>query len=68
MDSKINGELGAYAEGEFGQIGLTKRELLAAMAMQGWLSSFGDDTIANPNAVAEFSVKCADALLKALEK
>ena len=49
--------------------GLTKREMFASMAMQGLTSvdNFSDDneTISR---MAEWSVKCADALLAALDR
>jgi hypothetical protein len=45
--------------------GLTKRELFAAMAMQGILSSCID---AHSGRVAGFAVEYADELLKELEK
>lgn len=46
--------------------GLTKREYFAAMALQGLLGNGSSDTIEfRPYAVA--AVKCADALLDALE-
>lgn len=50
----------------YGSVGLTKRELLAAMAMQGLLANqFGDK--AAP-ALARYSTMYADALLAELEK
>jgi len=45
------------------QLGLTKRELLAAMAMQGILA---EDSNQNIHAVADLAVSQADALLKRL--
>lgn len=45
--------------------GLTKREYFAAMAMQGYLASYGR---ANAEHVAKIAVECADALLTELEK
>jgi len=44
--------------------GLTKRELFAAMAMQGMLAQ---DDCSSPGYIAEESLKCADALLAALD-
>jgi len=38
------------------------------MVMQAWLGSFGAKDLADEKGVAEFSVKQADALLKALEE
>jgi hypothetical protein len=53
-----------------GSPGLTKRELLAAMAMQGYLAMYAGPDIAAPtaNAVAQASVDYADALLAELAK
>lgn len=48
--------------------GLTKREYFAAMAMQGYLASYGPTEPANSQHVAEKAVECADALLTELEK
>ena len=49
--------------------GLTKREHIAALALQGWLASFTDpDCGAKPSKCAEFAVECADALIKELER
>ena len=51
--------------------GLTKRELFAGMAMQGFCSLSPDDCEAlnlTPENVANMSVAHADALIKALEK
>jgi Pyruvate/2-oxoacid:ferredoxin oxidoreductase gamma subunit len=49
--------------------GLTKRELIAAMAMQGYLASFaGSHSDPSAESVAVHSVGYADALLKELEK
>jgi len=47
--------------------GLTKRELIAAMAMQGLMASDINDQYSE-NVIAITSVKCADALLEQLEK
>ena len=49
-------------------LGLTKREYFAAMAMQGYLASYGPYDQVNSKAAAEKSVECADALLTELEK
>lgn len=46
--------------------GLTKRELISAMAMQGMLS-FGESSY-DATQLAQGAVSYADALLKALEK
>ncbi len=48
--------------------GLTKRELFAAMAMQGFLTHYGDTGRLDPRAVVTISVGYADALLAALEE
>lgn len=48
-----------------GQVGLTKRELFAAMAMQGLLSQGGYDKW---DYVATDAVNVADALIAALNK
>ena len=44
-------------------IGLTKRELFAAMAMQGIVSNPNAAIIAGPDVVAAAAVEAADALL-----
>lgn len=49
-------------------IGLTKREYFAAMAMQGYLASYGPAEPVNSQHVAEKAVRCAGALLTELEK
>jgi len=49
-------------------LGLTKREYFAAMAMQGYLASYGPAEPVNSQHVAEKAVKCAGALLTELEK
>ena len=48
--------------------GLTKRELFAAMAMQGMLSVFDPNSLphtweGHPGSLASIAVKCADALI-----
>jgi len=48
------------------QQGLTKRELFAAMAMQGFLSDY--QTNASTQAFAKVSVQMADALIEELNK
>ncbi|MCI4435674.1 MAG: hypothetical protein JHC33_02535 [Ignisphaera sp.] len=47
---------------------MTKRELLAAMAMQGILSSLTDDSNISADVIADYSLRNADALLAALEE
>ena len=49
-------------------IGLTKRELFAAMAMQGIASNPNAATIEGPDVVAGAAVEAADALLAELAK
>ena len=65
---KENGNRGAFActGNIFTQSGLSKRELLAAMAMQGFLSSFEGSL--NIEHLAQSSVRVADALLVELER
>lgn len=48
--------------------GLTKREMIAMHAMQGELAGSANHSRPDPEDVAHFAVKCADALLKELEK
>lgn len=49
--------------------GMSKREMLAAMAMQGWLASYGGlHTVPDSKVVAAKAVEIADALLAELEK
>ncbi len=67
LTNRIDGLTGS-SEIELNAEGMTKREYFAAMAMQGWLSSFGEDQLAGPEGVAKFSVKCADALISELAK
>lgn len=54
------------------QLGLTKRELFAAIAMQGWLAgcrnAYSEFTGPNTDMAAKAAVTFADALLAALEK
>jgi hypothetical protein len=52
--------------GEVVETGLTKRELFAAMAMQGLLSKWDGCTITTQTA-ANLSIDAADALLAKLE-
>lgn len=48
--------------------GLTKREYFAAMAMQGYIASYGGTTTEpNVSIVVKKAVEYADALLKELE-
>lgn len=48
--------------------GLTKREIFAMHAMQGELAGSANHSRPEPEDVTSFAVKCADALLKELEK
>lgn len=69
MDAKTNGVLPAHpvigAPGAPEDYpGLTKRELFAAMAMQGIVTNWQHDWF--PENHAKFAVECADALLAAL--
>jgi len=49
------------------RFGLTKRELFAALALQGMLQSMAD-SMAQPWALADEAVQCADALIAALNE
>ncbi|QIW88958.1 hypothetical protein phiV208_27 [Vibrio phage phiV208] len=48
--------------------GVTKREMFAMHAMQGELAGSANHSRPDPEDVAHFAVKCADALLKELDK
>ncbi len=54
------------------QEGLTKREYFAGLAMQGLLVNFNkNDLYGNPNSsliISKIAIKCADDLLKELDK
>ena len=50
------------------ELGLTKREMIAAMAMQGILASLTDESDMTPYELARTAVRNADALLAELEK
>ncbi len=52
---------------EYAETGLTIRAELAARAMEGWLASF-QDSKCHFEQLAEFSVRCADALIAELNK
>lgn len=54
------------ANSEGNMWGLTKREHFAAMAMQGYVSELTDGV--SKEALAEWSVGMADALIEALNK
>ena len=58
----------AYHEGVAVTLGLTKRELFAAMAMQGILANpDSESTVMDHDTAAASAVASADALLAALE-
>ena len=56
-----------YGGGEY-HLGLTKRELFAAMAMQGQLTSAADCDDSSCEGIAKWAVNYADALLAELAK
>ena len=60
----------AYGPGgdSWGQGGLTKRELFAAMAMQGFIANDRFDFTTREIRLVSEAVKCADALLAELAK
>ncbi|MFT3994763.1 MAG: hypothetical protein QM660_10675 [Dysgonomonas sp.] len=71
MEKKNNSQESAFGfaaqlsrEEDIYNHGLTKRELFAAMAMQGYIT----DPNSTPSRAAVFAVKCADALLAELNK
>lgn len=53
---------------DFGEPGMTKRELFAAMAMQGFCANSDIDDGIGSEDLAVYSLKNADALLKELVK
>lgn len=65
---------GGYPDGRMHTVpGMTKRELFAAMAMQGLITNPGDleETMSQETlgaTIADWAVGYADALLRALEK
>lgn len=63
-ETKTEGKLGTYVATTLG--GLTKRELFAAMAMQGLLTSSYVQEVTKVD-VAEAAVLNADALIQALK-
>lgn len=68
MKASTNSELSAYpslAGSDLTTCGVTKREFLAAMAMQGMCAS-GEYAAATAEQIARYSLQCADALLNAL--
>ena len=65
QEFKSKGPLGDTMTSNFK--GLTKREYMAAMAMQGLCANrHGHEC--SPDNISEFAVSCADSLLKELEK
>lgn len=58
---------GGWRDNDSRARGLSKREHIAAMAMQGELAASAGGGAPDPSAVAEYAVKCADALIEALE-
>ncbi|MEN5115883.1 hypothetical protein ABE488_00900 [Luteimonas sp. TWI662] len=66
---KTKGEQAAYPHdaSKCRDTGLTKRELFAAMAMQGLLAKHGDDDYPT-DSLARYSVAHADCLLAELAK
>lgn len=68
--SRINGDRSAHPADmqALGRVeaGLTKRELIAAMALQGYIAAdWGEN---QPSLLARFAVENADALLEELAK
>jgi hypothetical protein len=67
-----NGKQGAFAMIDtnlgFTQVGLTKREYFAGLAMQGWIACQSENFRGEANSVASKAVEYADALLAELEK
>lgn len=55
-------------DGYLSTSGLTKRELFAAMAMQGFLSNKAHATSFAPEEDAQYVIRIADALLAELER
>ncbi len=70
MSTKPNTPVNAIARdnGYVECYGLTKREYFAAMAMQGTMSSDINGDWPGCKSQAEYSVKCADALIEALNE
>lgn len=73
MDSqeKENKDLGAFASvcEDYAQYGLTKREYISAIAMQGLLVNAGRNSLSfsKPKEIAKMSVSLADELLNTLK-
>lgn len=64
MDDQLDRRALAFKNGD--HLGLTKRELFAAMAMQGYCARPQTNATQGPNSIADLSIDTADALLKAL--
>jgi hypothetical protein len=58
--------MGGIHEHQFFQTGLSKRELFAAMVMQGFAADTNEG--AQPEVIASYAVRYADALLAELAK
>lgn len=69
-DGKFNEHLPAYPVATHDSVyaGLTKREIFAAMAMQGFVSNPKNHLDFNPNDDAKYCCDLADALLAELER
>jgi hypothetical protein len=67
--SPLKPELLKFKDGsEIVNMGLTKREYFAAMAMQGMIGNSYFTEGSSYNTIAEWSVQQADALIEALNK
>lgn len=74
-DMKTEPNEGAFAFGittadgssHIAQTGLTKREYFAALAMQGYMAS-SEHVHQYENDIADYAVRCADALIDRLNK
>lgn len=63
----MNGDNSAYPHDRFKHEGLTKREMIAAMAMQG-ICSHPDTWGADIDGIAKHAVTVADAIISELSK
>jgi hypothetical protein len=57
-----------YTFSQYESAGLTKRELFAAMAMQGMISFGTEKEVYDETKIPKLAVKIADALIAELEK
>lgn len=65
---EIRGRSGGYVSDWTNHPGMSLRDYLAARAMQGWLSTWGEsDGAVKPEKVAAFAYEMADAMLRARE-